>query len=458
MCTNLCVIKRPSAAFWKNTVIPSEVHYVPASKQYSQFLAVVPCGKCVECLKKRQQDISVRAQREAQKRGSMHFVTLTYSDEYLPLAYRLVSNSSLSSPSSSIDLDTGEDRNFSATRFKLCTRCEDPSENLPDDFRLEVISNLNKLAKSSVPRFSYYSVPVGPDLDLVYHYEFTPSLNRRDLRLWIKRCRVYWKREHGEQLDFSYLSCGEMGPRTCRPHYHICFFGLKDEHIRYFCRLWKYGYWNWKPVMCINKDGSSGFLKASRYVSKYVSKGVFECDSVKIGACEKPRLQCSVGLGKDLPLEVISYYRAYDLFGEYDPDKMVFGKYDHDGNFVSSYRRISRLQLESLFQEIRKRSYIYVNGYKAYLPQSIQRKIWYVYEKSKKAYRCTTLRSLLSSSYTDMYLNNMFSKLEDLQANTSTEDLSSALSAFCEMQSVSSFSKAKTLQQDFCRFYSKSIF
>ena len=49
----------------------------------------VPCGHCIECLKKRQNDLATRCIREAERRGSMHFVTLTYEDKYLPLSCSL---------------------------------------------------------------------------------------------------------------------------------------------------------------------------------------------------------------------------------------------------------------------------------------------------------------------------------------------------------------------------------
>ena len=56
---------------------------------YSHSLAVVPCGKCVQCLKRRQASIASRCVSEAQSKGSMHFLTLTYSNEYLPISVRL---------------------------------------------------------------------------------------------------------------------------------------------------------------------------------------------------------------------------------------------------------------------------------------------------------------------------------------------------------------------------------
>lgn len=44
----------------------------------------IPCGQCVECRLERSRQWAVRCMHEAQMHESNHFVTLTYSDEFLP--------------------------------------------------------------------------------------------------------------------------------------------------------------------------------------------------------------------------------------------------------------------------------------------------------------------------------------------------------------------------------------
>ena len=46
---------------------------------------VVPCGKCINCLKNKQSSMVVRCKREAEQRGSFAFMTLTYDDDHLPV-------------------------------------------------------------------------------------------------------------------------------------------------------------------------------------------------------------------------------------------------------------------------------------------------------------------------------------------------------------------------------------
>lgn len=49
------------------------------------YMNNVPCGKCLECIKDKQNEYIVRAIEEQRKRGSMVFFTLTYSPEALPV-------------------------------------------------------------------------------------------------------------------------------------------------------------------------------------------------------------------------------------------------------------------------------------------------------------------------------------------------------------------------------------
>lgn len=46
-----------------------------------------PCGKCIECLKKRASDWALRAQHEISEHPDNCFITLTYNDEHLPSHY-----------------------------------------------------------------------------------------------------------------------------------------------------------------------------------------------------------------------------------------------------------------------------------------------------------------------------------------------------------------------------------
>ena len=319
---------------------------------FNRTKMTVSCGKCIMCLKKRQNSLAVRCMREAAKRGSMCFLTLTYSNEYLPLRVSL----------ETIDKSTGECT--TGMSFPL-VRPADASHVGSPEFVEWIRGELELIPKS--PHARVVSKTIVEDDDYLYRYLITPSLNRRDVRLWLKRSRVRYKREFGVSLpDFSYVVCGEMGPRTARPHYHLCFFGLTFEQVSYLRNQWDFGFTNLKSVNAVNPDGSNGYEIASKYIGKYMAKGMFECDCVKDGLAEKPRLMMSKHLGTELSDSLISYYRCYDIFGKYDIDSLCL---------ESIGIKLTSVQLRSLFKEVRKRSFMEF-GFKRYcIPRNILIKI-----------------------------------------------------------------------------------
>ncbi len=53
----------------------------------------------------------------------------------------------------------------------------------------------------------------------------TGTLVPRDLQLFLKRLR----KKYGP--DIKFFACGEYGPKTLRPHYHICFFNFEPPDL-----------------------------------------------------------------------------------------------------------------------------------------------------------------------------------------------------------------------------------
>jgi len=350
--------------------------HLSVTSEYLYSVSVVPCGKCLDCLKRRQSDIAARAVREAHDKGSMHLVTLTYRDEMLPLSISL----------QVYDIDSGQ--LISSCPSRPMQRDISPDFDLPSEaYVLDCRARLKHLKKSQVSRKLY--VPWFTDEEEGIYREFciTPSLHRRDVRLWLKSARVQYERDFGKPLpDFTYICCGEYGPKTCRPHYHLCFFGLSDKQIYYLCERWRYtynrksrhskrcvktdnmGFYNVKRVKAKNADGTDGFAIASRYVSKYVAKGNFECDSAKCGLAEKPRLCLSSHFGSIIDSDAISYYRAYDLFGRYDIETLCF----------DNGSKMSPEQLSEILKIVSERSKLQIDSQNFCLPAAIKSYIWNV--------------------------------------------------------------------------------
>ncbi|MEM4380390.1 MAG: hypothetical protein QXL01_06910 [Thermoplasmatales archaeon] len=75
-----------------------------------------------------------------------------------------------------------------------------------------------------------------------------PTLCYTDVQLFVKRFREFFSRKYPNSAPIRFYLCGEYGPRTLRPHYHILFFNIPD--LRHFTervrRLWKKGFVEWK--------------------------------------------------------------------------------------------------------------------------------------------------------------------------------------------------------------------
>lgn len=314
----------------------------PMYRNYIQ----VPCGKCIACLRNRQNAMVSRLYAEADKRGTFAFVTLTYDDEHLPLAetcYR-------------VDKSTGEEERIGLEYVaKDGTVSIDTKPRIIHGHRakcLQASMLMSNIKPGRVPR--YIDRPLFDVDGFEYYARITPSANREDVRLWLKSGRVEYERTFGHKLpEFKYACVTEYGPKTCRPHYHLCFLGLPESEVRWLVARWTYGRMvDVKMVKRVNGDSSDGFRLASAYIGKYMSKGKFECQSVKDCTAQRPRLMQSVGLGAVLADKLREYLYAFDYVGHYDP--MTLFNYDRQAYMSPS-------EVQSLVAEVSRR-FVYTIG------------------------------------------------------------------------------------------------
>lgn len=230
---------------------------------------VCPCGKCINCLHAYQDMWSIRLTETAKTYKCMIYDTLTIRPESM---HTLID---FKEPTSTNTLYG------STTKFR--------------HFKTNGIMSKYRLARKYYPNMSKES------WKLLQKTNFTvPTFPKSEVQCWLKRGRQAYFRDKGVRCDFAYFIVEEYGPQTSRPHFHILVFGLSyADYMKYFGNPWKRDFGWTKPVY---KEYTAGTKKdfncMVRYVSKYVSKGVFESPWVKDGFAPKPYRLISKGLGE----------------------------------------------------------------------------------------------------------------------------------------------------------------
>lgn len=199
------------------------------------------CGKCDHCLNARASELSQRIDREMLDPSNhvCYFVTLTYDNDSLPVYEQ--------------DL---EDGNWYSNRYD-----SDPK------------SKYNRFTPLSFDDVEEYYHPVDGNPycfghlcypDVAKFFDLAGATMRQDFNCGKNTHLFHDKKE----FRFRYFLCGEYGPSTFRPHYHVLFWfkipftGYHEEYIsEIFHKSWKYGSIDIQPV-------SNGGVKS--YVSSYV--------------------------------------------------------------------------------------------------------------------------------------------------------------------------------------------
>lgn len=200
----------------------------PITRRYSpafgEIMSLeVPCGKCLECLKKYQNDWTIRMYEEILYRKKCSFLTFTYREKI-----------------------TWKDRRL---KYPYSTF------NIPPQ---KIVPMLVDIKTGDVHRTVY----------------------KKHIQDAFKRFREYRKKK-GLTTPFTYFVTSEYGPRTLRPHYHILVFGLDLQELLPLRQDWQYRYGYTKDSNVT--FGQKSAFNTAKYVAKYCSKGVFENPKVKQG-------------------------------------------------------------------------------------------------------------------------------------------------------------------------------
>lgn len=198
-------------------------------------LIELPCGKCVECVKAKQDSYKIRLIEHSKDYAHCYFFTLTYRDSALP--YNVIT-------------DYGD---------------------VIGVVRGARVKEINDT------------------------FVCLSSARVKDIQDWLKRFRTSYARAAGAKLgytakestgvyfkdlrpDFSYFLCAEYGPNgSRRPHYHgIIFSDLPKKEFNSLFADWskRYGFVKWKEIKQ-RVDSVNKCSAPANYVGKYCCKGEF---------------------------------------------------------------------------------------------------------------------------------------------------------------------------------------
>lgn len=97
------------------------------------------------------------------------------------------------------------------------------------------------------------------------------SLSKRDLQLFMKRLRKSFP-----DIKIRFYACGEYGPTTMRPHFHLILFGFKPDDAKFLKRKNGFDYFTSDNLARIWPFGFHTFTDVSwdtcAYVARYVMK------------------------------------------------------------------------------------------------------------------------------------------------------------------------------------------
>lgn len=294
---------------------------------YTTDIIFAPCGQCAACVARKANIATAYVQNMASHFKFCYFVTLTYSDTFLPMvdvcAIERVGNRYLEYADTLLPSSDPRDLKeewYHDTDFSL-----DPAENLvrqqyeigfkyvPRDVSVKVKNSTVYRSFDDVP--FEFSAPMTDDVikDILrrangrYSYSNRkvvyppmnewklriPVVRNRDFELFMKRLRSNLKQQELPHEELRYYCVSEYGPQTLRPHWHLLLFFDSPqltqairENVR---KAWSYG----------NCDVSLSRGAAASYVASYVNS-VATIPYLYVGHKEiRPRSFHSKGFGQN---------------------------------------------------------------------------------------------------------------------------------------------------------------
>lgn len=201
-----------------------------------------------------------------------------------------------------------------------CGKCVCCVKNRQNSWYQRIVEHLKAYPRAVWGTLTYdekrvpYSDPIEYHDEETGEYTYIPpvkTLRRSDVRSWIKRCSIRYKRATGKcKPDFYVI--GEYGSKTYRPHYHFIFFNISyNDFLKYFLKDWLEKYGMIYDLQRVKLDGKFGL---GRYLAKYTCKpSDYDYFSGLEGIIEKPRIMVSRGFGLAYVAKMKDYHLAVNV-------------------------------------------------------------------------------------------------------------------------------------------------
>lgn len=219
----------------------------PVSFYRDGKLFTVACGRCDACLLQKANDWSFRLADEIHSSPFSLFFTLTYQNEFLPVA-------------------------------KFDSRSMTYSSNNDRNKRVTIDSEGNRVIKS---RNDIEDIYIQEQDVPITHYDYQDEkyiayLSKKDIQLFKKNLRnlitkTYGTTKSDRQRTFRSFIIGEYGPTHYRPHYHGIIFFDDSELAQFAAKQGLYQSWQMCDKTLFQKYVKYCDANTSLYLTQYVT-------------------------------------------------------------------------------------------------------------------------------------------------------------------------------------------
>lgn len=222
---------------------------------YTKESMIVECGKCAACMLQKSSMRSLKCKLESMSHKYTFFITLTYSNDYVPKMIPLI---------------TEQNRLVQKNYYYF-------------------MDITDRLCYGELLAEGYLSLA---ELDMIRQKtnlgEAIPFLSKRDAQLFIKRLRKETLKYSDEKL--RYYIVGEYGPVHFRPHYHLELW-FSDEQIaknleKIISKVWTFGRIDVQKSVGNSASYVAGYLNSSCNLPDVYCQSKtkpFACHSFRLG-------------------------------------------------------------------------------------------------------------------------------------------------------------------------------